>query len=142
MPDYAADMFLKLVTSVLFASAAMRSSLVCADWPEFRGPSQNGRVPPQNASNKSADLPLTWSEKQNIRWKSAIPERGWATPVVLNGQVWLATATEDGHDFYAICVDAATGKILHNKRLFHCESPEPLGNSTNCYAAPSPAIEP
>src|SRR3954447_14040146 len=142
MPDYAADMFLKLVTSVLFASAAMCSSLACADWPEFRGPSQNGRVPAQTTSNKPADLPLTWSETQNIRWKTAIPERGWATPVVMNGQIWLATATEDGHDFYAICVDAATGRILHNKRLFHCESPEPLGNSTNCYAAPSPAIEP
>ena len=35
-----------------------------------------------------------------------------------------------------------TGKIVHNKKLFHCDSPEPLGNNVNCYAAPSPAIEP
>ena len=60
----------------------------------------------------------------------------------MDGQVWLTTATEDGHDFYAICVDADTGKILHNKKLFHCDEPEPLGNNVNCYAAPSPAIEP
>jgi outer membrane protein assembly factor BamB len=38
-------------------------------------------------------------------------------------------------------IDAATGKILHNKHLFHSENPEPLGNQLNCYAAPSPAIE-
>jgi outer membrane protein assembly factor BamB len=54
----------------------------------------------------------------------------------------LTTATEDGHDFFAICVDARTGKILHNKKLFHCDEPEPLGNQLNCYASPSPAIEP
>ncbi len=60
----------------------------------------------------------------------------------MNGQVWLTAATEDGHDFYAICLDANTGKILHNQHLFHSDNPEPLGNNVNCYAACSPAIEP
>ena len=35
-----------------------------------------------------------------------------------------------------------SGKILHNKKLFHSDQPEPLGNNVNCYASPSPAIEP
>src|SRR5215208_992771 len=112
-----------------------------ADWPEFRGPFGNGHATAQ-AADKSARVPTNWSESENVRWKTEIPFHGWSTPVVLDGQIWLTTATDDGHDFYAICVDAATGKILHNKQLFHCESPEPLGNTTNCYAAPSPAIEP
>jgi outer membrane protein assembly factor BamB len=111
-----------------------------AHWPEFRGPSGNGHVTAPD--KKPADLPLTWSETENVRWKTPIPHRGWATPVVMDGQIWLATATEDGHDYFAICLDAASGKILHNKKLFHSESPEPLGNNTNCYAACSPAIEP
>jgi outer membrane protein assembly factor BamB len=59
----------------------------------------------------------------------------------MDGQIWLTTATEDGHDYYAIAVDVATGKVLHNKHLFHSDNPEPLGNQLNCYAAPSPAIE-
>ena len=87
-------------------------------------------------------MPLTWAEDRNVRWKTAIPFRGWSTPVVLNRQIWLTTATEEGHDFYAICLDEKTGKVRHNKKLFHCDEPEPLGNPTNCYAAPSPAIEP
>ena len=66
-------------------------------------------------------LPLTWSETENVRWKTPIPHRGWSTPVVMDGQIWLTTATEDGHDFFAICVDADTGKVLHNKKLFHCD---------------------
>jgi outer membrane protein assembly factor BamB len=131
----------QLLVRILISLSAFTCSYSRADWPEFRGPSQNGHVPALSNS-KQRDLPLTWSESQNVRWKTAIPERGWATPVVMNGQIWLATATEDGHDFYAICIDDASGKILHNKHLFHCDSPEPLGNNTNCYAACSPAIEP
>ena len=56
--------------------------------------------------------------------------------------MWLTTATTDGHDFFAICVDAKTGEIRFNERLFHADSPEPLGNNVNCYASPSPVIEP
>ncbi len=57
-------------------------------------------------------------------------------------QVWLTTATPDGHDFYAICADVENGKLLWNTNLFHCEAPEPLGNNVNAYATPSPVVEP
>src|SRR5947207_4645553 len=112
-----------------------------ADWPEFRGPWGDGHVSAPG-DTKAIGLPLHWSETNNIKWKTEIPYRGWSTPVTMGGQVWLTTATEDGHDFFAICVDANTGKILHNKKLFHSEAPEPLGNTMNGYATPSPAIEP
>jgi outer membrane protein assembly factor BamB len=112
-----------------------------ADWPEFRGPFGNGYVSAEGTGEPSG-LPKTWSETENVRWKTAIHDRGWSTPVIMGGQIWLTTATEDGHDFYAVCVDEQSGKILHDLKLFHCDSPEPLGNTTNCYAAPSPAIEP
>jgi len=111
-----------------------------AGWPEFRGPFGNGHAAPPGA--RPAGLPLRWSETENVRWKTAIPHRGWSTPVVLGGQVWLTTATTDGRDFFAICLDAATGRIVFNQRLFHADDPEPLGNNVNCYASPSPAIEP
>lgn len=105
-------------------------------WPEFRGPSASGHAP------QAAAAPTRWSESENVAWKTLIPLKGWSTPVVMNGQVWLTTATEEGTDYYAIGVDAATGEILHNRRLFHSDDPEPLGNNVNCYASPSPVIEP
>ena len=104
-----------------------------ADWPEFRGATCDGRAP--------AGLPLNWSESQNVKSKTAIPHRGWFTPVVLDKQVWLTTATTDGHDFYAVCVNLDDGKIRLTKQLFHSDNPEPLGNPLNCYASPSPVIE-
>jgi outer membrane protein assembly factor BamB len=113
-----------------------------ADWPEFRGPSGDGQAPAL-AEGKSLSLPLQWSETNHVRWKTAIPYRGWSTPVVMGGQAWLTTATEDGHDLFAIGVNAETGKILFNEKLFHWDNPEPLGNgaSMNSYATPSPVIE-
>jgi outer membrane protein assembly factor BamB len=112
-------------------------------WPEFRGPWGNGCAAAPG-DRTVAGLPLHWSETNNIRWKTEIPYRGWSTPVVLGEQVWLTTATVDGHDFYALGLDANSGKILFNEKVFHWDNPEPLGNgaSMNCYATPSPAIEP
>lgn len=114
-----------------------------ADWPEFRGPWGDGHASAPGDS-KVVGFPLHWSETNNVKWKTEIPFRGWSTPVVLGDQVWVTTASEDGHDFFAIGLDAGTGKIRFNEKVFHSDNPEPLGNgaSMNCYATPSPVIEP
>ena len=111
------------------------------DWPEFRGPYGNGMVTLPGDKTPSG-LPLQWSETENVKWRTAIHDKGWSTPVVLGGQVWMTTATPEGNDFYAVCVDAQTGKILCDQKLFHSDHPDPLGNDVNCYASPSPVIEP
>jgi len=114
-----------------------------ADWPDFRGPWFDGRATAPGHSN-SLGLPLHWSETENVKWKTPIPNRGWSSPVILNGQIWLTAATMDGHDFFAICVDQKNGKILLNQKVFHCDNPESLGaaDNFNCYASPSPVVEP
>lgn len=123
---------MRLVCLLIFACLTARANV---DWPEMRGPTQNGHAP-------NTGLPLHWSEKQNVKWKTEIPLRGWSTPVVADGQIWMTTASSDGHDFFVICVDEATGKIVVNKKLFHSDNPESLGNDVNSYATPSPVIEP
>jgi outer membrane protein assembly factor BamB len=111
------------------------------EWPEFRGPWGNGHVTAAPDA-QPVGLPLHWSETENVVWKTPIPERGWSTPVVSGNQVWLTTAAPDGHDFFVLCVDAASGRVQLQKKLFHADQPEPLGNNVNCYGSPSPVIEP
>lgn len=125
----------------LLMAALTGPAVRAGDWPEFRGPWGTGHASAPGAP--AMGLPLTWSETENVVWKIAIPPMGLSTPVVMNGQVWLTTATEDGHDFYVICADAGTGKILLNQKIFHSDNPESLGNGAgfNTYATPSAVIE-
>ncbi len=129
----------RILRSGLILILMLAAGAALGDWPEFRGPTGDG-----HADAGVAGLPLHWSETNNVKWKTEIPYRGWSTPVVMDGQVWLTTATVDGHDFFAVCVDAESGKILFNEKVFHADNPESLGNgaSMNCYATPSPVIEP
>lgn len=126
------------VALIAFGTSAAR-----ADWPEFRGPYGDGYVA-AHGDNKHIGLPLHWSETNNITWKTAIHDKGWSAPVIMGGQIWLTTATADGHDLYAVCLDEKTGKIRFDEKVFHVDNPEPLGNgaSMNCYATPSALIEP
>jgi outer membrane protein assembly factor BamB len=103
------------------------------DWPGFRGPSGQGYA-------DAKDLPVTWSETQNVKFKTAIPGRGWSSPVIYVDQVWMTTATEDGHSLRAICADKNSGKILQDVEVFH---PGILqhSNALNSYASPTPVIE-
>lgn len=105
-----------------------------AGWNQFRGPQGNGHA-------NAAGLPLTWSDTENVVWKTAIPHKGWSTPLVLGDQIWLTSATEDGKEFWAYCLDRRTGKMLHEVKLFTSAAPEPLGNGLNSYASPTGFLE-
>jgi outer membrane protein assembly factor BamB len=105
------------------------------NWPQFRGPSGQGVV---DATSK--DLPLTWGEQKNVRWKTAIHGKAWSSPVVWGEQIWMTTATEDGHKLYAVCVDKGTGKIVYDLQLFDVPAPQ-YCIPFNSYASPTPVIE-
>lgn len=106
-------------------------------WRDYRGPGQDG-----HAGNPG--LPLEWSESKNVKWKTEVPLLGLSSPIVMDNQVWLTTATEDGHDFYVLCFDATTGELITNEKLFHSDDPQSMGNGAadNSYATPSAVIEP
>lgn len=115
------------------AVALAAAALLGLQWPEFRGPDGRGQA-------AASGLPLTWSETEHVRWKTAIHGRAWSSPVVLDGQVWVTTATEDGRQLFAVSVDQATGKVRYNLKLFDVETPQ-YAHPFNTYASPTPAIE-
>jgi outer membrane protein assembly factor BamB len=103
------------------------------DWPEFRGPTGQGH-------SDERGLPLVWSETKNVRWKVAIPGRGWSSPSIQGDRIWLTTATEEGKSLRAVSVDRNTGAVLQNVEVFRVKS---LGNlnSKNSQASPTPVLE-
>lgn len=111
-----------------------------AQWPTFRGPNNDG-IHPARPDGQPHGFPSEWSETKNVVWKTALPGRAWSTPVIMGDQVWLSNATPDGKKMFAVCLDKATGKVVHNLLLFENENPEPLGNKVNGYGSCSPAID-
>jgi outer membrane protein assembly factor BamB len=106
---------------------------VGAQWPQFRGPEGSG-------VSRNRNVPLSWNETTNVRWKTAIHGRAWSSPVILGNQIWMTTATEDGKQLFAVAVDRDTGRIIHDMKLFDVAQPQ-YAHPFNTYASPTPVIE-
>jgi len=55
-------------------------------WPAWRGPDTTGAA--------SAELPVKWSETENVAWKKELPGFGLATPVIWGDKLFVLTAVE------------------------------------------------
>jgi outer membrane protein assembly factor BamB len=58
-------------------------------WPQFRGPDSN----PVGTHAKLAER---WSKTENVEWFQEIPGRGWSSPIVTRGKVYVTTVTTEG----------------------------------------------
>src|SRR6476659_1483842 len=58
-------------------------------WPQFRGPESN-------PVGTHARLAERWSKTENVEWFQEIPGRGWSSPIVTGGKVYITTVTTDG----------------------------------------------
>jgi outer membrane protein assembly factor BamB len=72
---------------LLLFSLAVRAQTVA--WPQFRGPESN----PIGTHARLADR---WSKTENVEWAQEIPGRGWSSPIVTGGKVYLTTVTTEG----------------------------------------------
>ena len=77
---------------VLALALVSRAPLAATDqWPRFRG-TQAGLVADDPA------LPDTWSETENVVWKTDIPGLGWSSPVVWDDHVFITSAVSTGKE--------------------------------------------
>jgi outer membrane protein assembly factor BamB len=102
-------------------------------WTSFRGPTDQGLA-------ESAGLPVSWSERENVVWKTPLEGKAWSSPVVWGDRIWLTNAPADGKDLFVLALDKRTGKILLNRHLAHVARPQ-YCIPFNSYASPSPVIE-
>ncbi|APZ91180.1 PQQ-binding-like beta-propeller repeat protein [Fuerstiella marisgermanici] len=122
------------VKSVLIVSAFCSGALA-TDWTEFRGPNGQGHADFQ-------DLPVTWSETENVAWKVPVSGIGWSSPVVSAGRIFLTTAVEDSseHSLRVISLDAASGKEQWNVEVFR-QAGDVKMHSKNSHASPTAIVE-
>lgn len=123
---------------VLFV-ACLPVAATAADWREFRGSGAQGLAP-------AAKLPTTWSADKNVLWKTPLEGKGWSSPALFEGKLYLTAAVAKSDEptaaqtLRALSVDAGTGKLLWQTDLF--EQPEGQKiHSKNSHASPSPITD-
>ena len=90
--------------------AAPTSLVRATDWPQWRGPFFNG-------STDETNLPTSWSETENIAWIRPLPGPSGATPVIASGKVFVPSTVKGSGEFVALCLEAASGKVLWRQRV-------------------------
>jgi len=107
-----------------------------ADWPEFRGPAQNGVVA---AGTK---LPVEWlvqdEQRKNVRWHTPTEGLGWSSPVVVGNAIYVTSARQGSADqgstrsdpktlaetltgpqsLYLSCYNASNGLLIFDQKIF------------------------
>ena len=81
------------------------------DWPRFRGPNGSGIA-------TGAQPPTTWSDTQNVKWKTELPGPGTSSPILVGDRVFVTcwtgygvTKSKSPLSRELVCVDRASGKV-------------------------------
>lgn len=129
---------------IYFLNALLFSSLSQAnDWPRFRGPTEDGHA-------KVKSIPLKWSATENVKWKVPVPGKGWSSPVLSDGRVYLTTAYAQGdnqdaagvkRELRVLCFDAENGKTVWDTKVFDQKASSRPIHQKNSHASPTPIIE-
>lgn len=122
--------FLALITGTLLGSLA---SLPANSWPAWRGDALgSGRTSETN-------LPITWDEDNNVRWRIDLPEAGNSTPIVHGNKIFVTQPVSDTQWRGLMCFDRASGKLLWKNGVTYDKAERT--HRANPYCSASPATD-
>lgn len=129
-----------LRNSALFAAALLPGLCTAAslEWPQFRGPAGDG-------VSSAAKIPVEWSASNGVVWSVEVPGKGWSSPVLSKGRIYVTSAIEGASSevtLNALCLDAESGKLLWNTEVFRPDPGEVKAmHRKNTAASPTPIVE-
>lgn len=108
-----ASILLMMVASSLAKAADQSLTLVAAkkasstDWPRWRGPSADNVADNRN-------LPLRWSQTENVRWSAKLPGWGTSSPVVFGNRIFVTSQVEESgkKSLFLLCFNRDDGREL------------------------------
>ena len=117
------------------------------NWARFRGPGGSGKT--------DAKVPVSWTPKANLAWKTTLPGSGVSSPIVVGNQVFVTCYSGYGLDRedpgeiedltrHLVCVDATTGKQLWRKDVTAIQPEDPftgIGVTAHGYASHTPVSD-
>jgi outer membrane protein assembly factor BamB len=119
------SVFLILVFTLLNTAAA-------ENWSQWRGPRRDGTCLETN-------VPVRWSQTENILWKTPLPGKGHASPIVWNDRIFTVTAIKEKQQRVLLCLDRISGKILWQRVVL--SAPIERIHKLNSYASSTPITD-
>lgn len=106
--------------------------IALAQWPEFRGPTGMG-------NSSATNVPVTWSATNNVAWKAAVPGKGWSSPVISDGKIFITSAVDQS--LRALCFDLETGNEVWNVEVLQPDAGAIRAvHRKNSLASPTPIL--
>ncbi len=128
---------------VALISITVVPQLSAAEWLQFRGPGGQGTTNEKN-------LPLTWSDTENVVWKTRLPGYGASSPIALGDRLYVTCYSGyglDGQDganvedlkLHVVCL-RKDGQIVWDKNV-QPRQPESKRVRDHGYAGPTPVTD-
>lgn len=102
------------------------------NWPQWRGPRLDG-------TSEGKGFPTRWSGTEQVRWKTALPGTGHASPIVWGDRVFTVAASEETGERFLVCIERASGKLLWQQVVV--QSPLQRKHKENSHASSTPATD-
>lgn len=99
-----------------------------ADWPGFRGPGGS-------AVSRETGLPQTWSSRENLLWRVALPGAGSSSPIVVGDRVFVTSYTGYGVPRNAQANPTAPQELAPQEPA--PQEPARLERHLSCYELPT-----
>src|SRR6516165_9635657 len=96
---------LPTISALGIASLLAATSARADPWPRFRGPNGDG-------VSLDKGVPVAWSEKAGILWKTAVPGLGNSSPGVWGDRIFVQSASPDGKERWILCYSTSSGDTL------------------------------
>ncbi|MDZ4779770.1 MAG: PQQ-binding-like beta-propeller repeat protein [Planctomycetia bacterium] len=117
----------------LLGCACFAMTCMAADWRQFRGTDNNSVA-------GDVQLPLSWSDTENVAWKVPLPARGVSSPIVVGNNVIVTSSSGFKQDRLCVsCYDAKTGAQRWQREFW--ATGRTLCHPTSSNAAPTPASD-
>jgi len=102
------------------------------NWPMWRGPRLDG-------TSSETQMPVRWSATENVRWKTPIPGKGHASPIVWEDRIFVVTCDETTKERLLLCLGVEDGHVLWQRTVLRAplERIHPL----NSRASSTPATD-
>lgn len=139
---------MKTIRSFILVSVLTGSLWAVESWPQFRGPGGLATAP------EGARIPLVWGDKENLKWKTAMPGPGSSSPVFTGKRLFVTCYTGYGtsreevgsaRDLgrMLVCLDRSDGRVLWKKSIDLANPEDPYRGylMEHGYASSTPATD-